>query len=82
MTDVRICPIPAVQGAVVARRGLSGQPATAARVTRVSAPTDSVKTHLPLRDTIAGLKLERPLTGALASLRRLALSMDNGEGRT
>jgi hypothetical protein len=35
-----------------------------------------------LRDTIAGLKLEQPLTGAPASLRRLALTVDNGERRT
>jgi LuxR family transcriptional regulator, maltose regulon positive regulatory protein len=97
--DARHCPVPAVRGGIVSRRGLFEQLAGAARVTQISAPAGSGKTFLlrswlfesgladsaawvpvkdgerdpqqfwisvldALRDTIAGSKLVRPLTGA------------------
>jgi LuxR family maltose regulon positive regulatory protein len=97
--DTRHCPVPAVRGGVVSRRGLFERLGRAARVSQISAPAGSGKTFLlrswlfessladsaawvtvhsgeqdpqqlwisildALRDTIAGSKLIRPLTGA------------------
>ena len=97
--DARHCPVPAVRGGIVSRRGLFERLGNAARVTQISALAGSGKTFLlrswlfesgladsaawvtvtsggedpqqfwisvldALRDTIAGSKLIRPLTGA------------------
>ena len=45
-TDARHCPVPAVRGGIVSRRGLFERLGSAARVTQISAPAGSGKTFL------------------------------------
>ena len=45
-TDARYCPVPAVRGGIVSRRGLFERLGSAARVTQISAPAGSGKTFL------------------------------------
>src|ERR1700759_465461 len=44
--DARHCPIPAVRGGIVSRRGLFERLGSAARVTQISAPAGTGKTFL------------------------------------